>query len=1210
MSIATDVDTARQWCLEARKILGKKLIGTSDNTRMKEAAKHVRNVLQDVSTKLPQKLYDELEKEFRELAGKARDIDKSGDSPQKKAKDLDPIVKGLIDLDGKVSAASGKFDKYTKLKIQAGKRRDELANLNFENLKFETEVADAIQTAKQKAENDPFDYDEGIKELEKTDGLFKKGKEEAKKGLKSSEMYKKELPKAEEKLRELKTLKHGKTEYHAEVEDAIKKADDEAGKDPADFAAAVDELEKVDSLYEKAKKEAETTVKGELSTVEHKPVYEDKVGRIKTAIKELEKLPGAGKQVKKLQDLLDAGDSELKSSKNYEEAFKKLSGLSGALKEGRESHEKLLKSGGKGFPARGQALEAIKEFDKLAGLNFPKDVAAYRKRYDDCLRTLEGDPDESVMQKAVTEMEGIRDDVKGRADKIRKRREVCDEAWKTASEAVYKVKVSAPLDVYEKVFASFREGEALRSTHRPITARKKFEATTLDAEKEIKIYYKKYEDWNKISTEVDKNYLAELQEVNEGTIELAVAKNTQPILTTYATARDVMDRTREFDEGVKAAQAVKDTVTKTIRPALKAYKEMEEIRAKAIKSNDEVKASVLVRIGNLEKERGDGEDFREDVRHTWEDFIDVCKSSIDKNELERAIKTCHDKLFDIGKKLGDLLNNKDGSLDVHKTTAEPKVVKKEFDGKLKELGRLIEGLAAEFPGDAKPFQKQLDDVFKKVAAPAKEDFEKVATAVEEVGKKKAEREEERKVAAGEVDKLGEKCVEAAKKLRSGHKQFKDYLDEVDLEIKDLVSMSQSSVKSAVLEGKKRLEAMLLELPKKGAALDKVAERIAGAEKKLDDSNAKKLYPLRVKTLKARLESVVQPECYKSDPETAEKTLKAFEDDLQLLADSVQKAADTRKDVDKLAGEIRDSLKKQLEDSPKLKASFEDRIKAAETPAENGETKAFEDLKKLKKLVDKCCETTKEGESLRTTLEQRATEQEFRDSKAEKEWIAALAVFEKNTQRSVDDLFKKMARAERNSKAYKAIATELKEAKKLAGKKSFDQAVERLADARKAADRFTANPFSAATTARRSLGKVEQRWSGDVAKYVHKLNNLCDKITEDLKTDGKKDDEIAATLAPIRKLAGLFDSEIFKGIVETLSKKLPKATTDICKAMPKRRSAKELGLRHVLRYQQAVENNPLLSLLEEHNPFLSPAESDFRSGIADCLRDLELNLKRA
>ena len=338
-------------------------------------------------------------------------------------------------------------------------------------------------------------------------------------------------------------------------------------------------------------------------------------------------------------------------------------------------------------------------------------------------------------------------------------------------------------------------------------------------------------------------------------------------------------------------------------------------------------------------------------------------------------------------------------------------------------------------------------------------------------------------------------------------------------------MANSSVKSVVAEGKKRLQAMLLELPKKGGKLDDITKRLAAAEKKLDDDTAKKLYPLRVKTLKARLESAVEPECYKSDPATAEKTtLKPFEEDLEQLADAVQKAADTRKNVDDLAGKIRDSLKKQLEDSPKLKASFEARIKAAETPAENGETKALEDLNKLKLLVDKCLETTDEAASLRTTLEQRGGAGVPRQQGGEGVDRRAQCFREKHAALGRRDLRQAAPhRAEQHGlQSHRHAAQGGQETGR---KEEFCPGQRGPCRSPQGRRRFVANPLNSATTARRQLAKVENRWAGDVAAFIHKLNGLCETISEELKADGVKDDVIASTLAPVRKLAGLFDAKI-------------------------------------------------------------------------------------
>ncbi len=84
-----------------------------------------------------------------------------------------------------------------------------------------------------------------------------------------------------------------------------------------------------------------------MNAAKFKPIYDDKVERIKLAIEELSVLPNTKTQLDLLKGLVTAGAKSLVGFPgDYEKAYKALEGLSGALEAGRKAAKEFEKLGG------------------------------------------------------------------------------------------------------------------------------------------------------------------------------------------------------------------------------------------------------------------------------------------------------------------------------------------------------------------------------------------------------------------------------------------------------------------------------------------------------------------------------------------------------------------------------------------------------------------------------------------------------------------------------------------------------------------------------------------------------------------------------------------------------------------------------------------------------------------------------------------------
>jgi len=237
-----------------------------------------------------------------------------------------------------------------------------LVNVNYSLL------VDQIITAAEKLAKQ-FNYVLACTELNKVDKAFESSVK-TNHISKEQQEYIKKMAEAQARARELATRNHDGIDYAKEILRNIDFAKQIIAKSiTPDFKSAAQVLGDTKSIYETQRKLADKSDEQRLATTRHKPVYDDKVLRINSAINELEALPGTKTFEAQLEQLLVAGANVVKSSQDYVAAYKALQGLTAAREQGLKAAASFRNSVGDEL-YRTNLLEAevqVKRLDELVG---------------------------------------------------------------------------------------------------------------------------------------------------------------------------------------------------------------------------------------------------------------------------------------------------------------------------------------------------------------------------------------------------------------------------------------------------------------------------------------------------------------------------------------------------------------------------------------------------------------------------------------------------------------------------------------------------------------------------------------------------------------------------------------------------------------------------------------------------------------------------
>ena len=217
--------------------------------------------------------------------------------------------------------------------------------------------------------------------------------------------------------------------YDTPVTTAITDAKQLAGQGKHSEAAG--KFSSVANDYKTQKQKAATDRSNDLDDIRRKPVYDDKVRRIKEAIDQLEKLAGTGEHRKQLQKLIDDSASLAKSGK-YQDAYKKLKGLSGTLDAGLKAAGKFeTEAGDSTFQGLRTAMARnLSRYEEIAGLADADFIKDAHKSDHEILCTLETTPpatlDTAVKEKAIKDIRELDAEIQGKISDVNRVKSLCD----------------------------------------------------------------------------------------------------------------------------------------------------------------------------------------------------------------------------------------------------------------------------------------------------------------------------------------------------------------------------------------------------------------------------------------------------------------------------------------------------------------------------------------------------------------------------------------------------------------------------------------------------------------------------------------------------------------------------------------------------------------------------------------------------------------
>lgn len=1169
---------AVQWCIEARKILKRKTkdvlkTGSRYEVDLKSLTDKVIKLAGELNKYQLATAKTELESKLTTVGQKIHDI--TGDTKLNDSQKHDQVklqAEALETLAATAEEVTKKYDEYSKLRSSAEDHRRSLQSQGADETK--------------QAPNPPGgflhdNYKKIVDTLQST--VVDKGKS-------------------------LTVLKSDLTDHCTKLE-----------------------KKKIDTFAKDEGKNLKTLTANALSDAEHKPVYEDKVRRIQEAIAELALLPGASKQVENLGKLLKEGEKAAKPG-NYKEAYAKLQGLSGNLKDGKKAAEEFQKS-----PAN-QTFEqelklakaAIRKYDELCGIDDPDTVKEMEKKVSEILKALAKDTSAKQLEESVKNAKQICTDLDGPTKEAQKLKEECEKYDLAKLVADVESKVDAKLDVdgtlgsvmVATITSDYREAQSLLGLQNYSDAKTKFEKVKVDAEKVLNAIKPLEKDWatqqQKVTEEL-KSYQEIAQKCRDVFPDLS--KKRGEIASAWET--DILvpmskPASRNYEQGTKNAKEYLETIRKDLAPLKETYEQLATAWEKSNTDRREAFQKAESAIKALQEKGADTSGFQERLKTALEKLSDEQKKAFtDPNitdrpaHLQTSTKSFTEEATKIeseAKTLSLLDPTQDNELKKLVAQAEEKQKEAEFKQAQIDVETWFTYLKEE-SYDSKKYGELKKELAKLTDRQAIVDFvnKKLKPAKDEVDKV-------RETAAKDAKTLVDDCNKALKELIKAHKSHRPYLDTLSEHIKSLEQALKSGATTAMEVAKKNLGDFKNSLTGEiKTALQDVDKKLVLVEdaQHLKDPNVKKFQSARLALLEKRLKKSVKPTTYGQDPRESLKPdseLSTFEKDVTQIVEQAKAFQTVQVRVDKLADELEKELKDPvlkaiLDANPKTLKSIKARITSARTPQRNiyaGELSLQTVEVLLKQFKEEAEGTGKDAKPGKLLLNYEAQQgkEEVDAEILEKKFIADLSVFEKNELREATAAQKRVGKSHDEAR-WKDLQKAYSQAKKLASKKQLDRANDSLRRAKEMARDFAYNPLGPTFTARGQLLNVEKRWKVVVARFAKSIRKLAVDIQAAAKDDTSVDQkQITFTINSLNEISRYFDPSAFSKEVEEMSKEGVDTKT--------LRRHKETGLRKVRSYQSRVNSDPLLSELAIKNPF----EPVTVERVKDVLTDLELNLKRA
>lgn len=1038
------------------------------------------------------------------------------------------------------------------------------------------------------------------------------------------------MAEAESRERELIARSNSEVNYADTISKNIALAKQKAKGPPPDFVAAVNALGDTKSVYDTQIKLADKAEKKKLEAARHKPVYDDKVNRIRNAISELKALPGTKNAVTLLQGLLNAGSEKLKTTEDYEQAYKALAGLTAAYQQGLTAAKNFSSTVGNEL-YRTNLAEAklqLQRLDGLVGRSQFQLIAEKQKAIDDSVMRISNG--ESVDAETLT-IGTLAVNLKKLADDVVPQRDTCVNKKINASEMIKTFQERFLIGEYD-VLPLFRSAESEFGVDNYLVATGLYEnviTKLLDIEKDQK-NNDSFNKWEIAYAELKSSgALASLAKVRSESCK-SIVKFASLESQTSGFLQN-LSQTRDYKTGLDLAEKVKAAATE-IEEILKKYHETDVRRGELFKlANAEIAAANL-KIAELKKKEGDVDPFNNALNKLQSGWNTSLNSSmfLTVKEFDDAFEEFKTQVAaQIVTPITNMLAEPGGlpllndSKKAAKSKSTAKGLKQELlavSAKLNEMKK--DASAYEFLGPlvalptfAHPVIEtattELDRIQSEISKDPITDSVGLEGAIKTLGGNLttviANLERERKKLSQTAKQALQNCLNSLNSLKSSHKSFEPYFKSLTERVNDLTSMADSLICSTVEQCVDTAnELASKEIGPLTSAFTAIDEILNNIKINMNDSDLKTHMPERFKILNFRFEKEVKLDLYKKGPVLGKAAVEEFLKEVRVAVQNAKDALRIKEEIKRLVGECKSKLE-LMADAPHLQSSYEGIISSASTPLEGGEASALQRLRATLGQIEKLLGP--EAAGVRLEMEKNTREQEINAKLRLEQYKSACDVLDKNQIRQAAERKDGMDSDQVNKDLYKQIAELREEADKMLKKGLVDTAFEKLDAARAAALQFLNNPFSIQVTARQNLSKVGVRWTQTVNTFVKSMNALqmavMNSMNEENKTAPGTFQNVQEVMKPLSEAARSFEATKFDNYIRTIVSELGKEKIDLA-AVKAYRAAKEDALRFVRTYQTVVEKDPVLQSAAS-NPF--GVDVSVRS-VGDALRDLEVNFRRA
>jgi hypothetical protein len=853
-----------------------------------------------------------------------------------------------------------------------------------------------------------------------------------------------------------------------------------------------------------------------LEEAEFRPIYENKVERIKAAKLALQRadgtpLPGAKAQHDELDSLITAGKVHAAEGK-FKDAYHALEGLSGTLKKGVAAEKSFRKHvGGEAFQKQRVLAEtALADWERVGGIVQAADIARDREKFSAILAPMTLDLEETSpeVKKALGDMKALADTIlAGTANLIKRSGEAAALHDKLDRQAADLARM-ATTAVFEPVQVAMRAARTklgLQDYDGAFAAFQAIEKTLTTTHRDLKT---KFDRWIDLEGTVSKVNMPDLLKLND-CLDPAISAPASRWISAFAMAQQRVLATRDWDAASKVATDLQaDLATLSKQWVAWAKKNPDEAKRK-------FKAPTLTANGPGKP--------------------DLAGLPVDRqlNLLVRDVAALLTMLADEDRSQAAVLQ---GELDA-----------------LEQRGK--KGVEASL----------VDDLQKLLA--------RAGTALDTLAEGTA-------AVASDMNTRAQALTRRVTKLRKGNehfwtgeknKQYEPFFAALALRIEDARALADSPLKAVVESAATTFDALEQEVRSleaeagnkaSTASFDAMEAKINQITKLLDDDKLKTCLPSQRGVLEFRLTKEIIPASRKQAPSLAmATTLANFERDVRTQLGLAATATTLRGEISKDADKRRSELE-ALVGAPQLKTALRNRINAAARPAEGEEASSVQELLAIQQTLKEVIESPE----LLATAEARTRQVYFEDSMAKRKWDGSIAVFRKDTLREAAAAAKEAAKTGTVNRTlyFKQLAPALKAAEKAAQAGDYDEANARLTEAYRFANEFIDNPYSLKSASSLKLKGLRIQWRSAVGALLGDLKQLKAAIATEVKADPSVDASPVNTM--IDRLSGSFDPTAFDHVLEALSEDDPRVA---------RRPLKEQGLRYLRSYQAMLASDPLL-----------------------------------